>query len=194
MIGSAPWDLRRYLTLAGVLILHSLGLWALFDALSGGAFGAAPFVSVELLSLPTGPPSQVRPVFVRSKPLSSDRAGRLAVIAPGSVPAAVGPTSPSAGEGAGVDWAAEARRALQAYEIRSHRPSGNISVSGESGEEWLRQLQHHVGDQVRTPSGDWIVWISDDCYQVAKAGPNMYAGGAVLPQTVCLERVRTEGR
>ena len=95
---------------------------------------------------------------------------------------------------AGVDWAAEARRALKAYEIRSHRPPSNNSVSGEPGDMWLRQQQHHVGDQVRTPTGDWVVRISADCYQVAKSGPSLDAVGTTLPQPVCLDRANRADR
>jgi hypothetical protein len=83
------------------------------------------------------------------------------------------PDAPAAdGRGAGVDWAAEARRALNAFEIRHHeRPPSNVSVAGEPGNDyWLRQL-HHAGDQLKTGNGDWIIWTNADCYQIARADP-----------------------
>lgn len=104
------------------------------------------------------------------------------------------PASSSEGSGSGVDWKAEARRAVQAYEIRSHRPPRNTSVSGESSEEYLRQLQHHAGDRTRTPSGDWVIWISAECYQVATAAPSLYVAGVAPPPIICLEHSASDRR
>jgi hypothetical protein len=104
------------------------------------------------------------------------------------------PASSSDGKGAGVDWAAEARRALHAFEIRNHEPPSNNSVSSEPGDAWLRQVPHHAGEQFKTASGDWIVWINSSCYQVATAGPNVYAAYATLPQTSCHDQPGTVSR
>jgi hypothetical protein len=96
------------------------------------------------------------------------------------------PASSSDGSGSGVDWAAEARRALHAFEIRNRQPSINNSISSKPGEDnWWPQALHHAGDQFKTANGDWIVWINTNCYQVASSGPSAYALDAWQPQTIC---------
>jgi hypothetical protein len=98
------------------------------------------------------------------------------------------PEAPApAGRGAGVDWTAEARRALNAFEIRRHgQPPSNLSVAGEPGNDyWLRQL-HHAGDQLKTASGDWIVWTNTECYQIARADPITAEPTATSPEVTCV--------
>ena len=43
----------------------------------------------------------------------------------------------------------------------------------------------HGSFQMKTAGGDWIVWIDDNCYQIASWHSNATASGAVLPQTIC---------
>jgi hypothetical protein len=95
-------------------------------------------------------------------------------------------TGPSSGDGSGVDWHAEARRALQAFEIRNRQLSSNKSVSGRPEDDnWLPNAQHRAGEQLKTANGDWIVWINANCYEIASSGPNGYAIGAALPDAIC---------
>jgi hypothetical protein len=92
----------------------------------------------------------------------------------------------SNGDGSGVDWRAEARRAVQAYEIRNHEPESSDLVSGSPAEDqWWPRSRHNAGDQYKTANGDWIVWINSSCYQIAIAGGSAYAPGAAGPRTVC---------
>ncbi len=95
------------------------------------------------------------------------------------------------GPGGGVDWAAEARRALQAFEIRNHPPASYSSVSREAGEDaWWPRGEHRAGDKFKMPNGDWIVWVDSNCYQVASAESIGYAQGAALSRTICQEAAR----
>ena len=83
-----------------------------------------------------------------------------------------------------MNWSAEAHRAVRAYEIRRNQSSNSaLSVSSSLDEMGFRE--HHAGDQMKTAGGDWIVWINDNCYQVAGWRSNATAAGAVLPQTIC---------
>lgn len=96
------------------------------------------------------------------------------------------PPSGSDGNGSGVDWAAEARRAMQAWEIRRHQPPSNNSISGSPADDnWWPRAQHHAGDQFKTANGDWVVWINSSCYQVAGSAAPASALGAPLSQTIC---------
>jgi hypothetical protein len=105
-----------------------------------------------------------------------------------SLPSAAAPGS-SNGEGSGIDWAAEARRALQAFEIRHHQPAPNQSVSGGPEEEhWHPGTQHHAGEKFKNANGDWIVWIDANCYEIATAGSRAYAHVAPLTQPICRDQ------
>lgn len=99
----------------------------------------------------------------------------------------------SEGRGSGVDWAAEARRALQAFEIRSRPAESARSVSRDPAENnWAPPDKHHPGDRVKTADGDWIVWVNANCYQIASAASIGYPQGALLSQTVCEDPEKTE--
>ena len=86
-----------------------------------------------------------------------------------------------------MDWRAEARRALQAFEIRTNRRTIGDPTLGMSAEDNWAQSRHQAGDRYKTDSGDWIVWINSSCYQVASSASTPYAVGGPLPQTVCPE-------
>jgi hypothetical protein len=103
-----------------------------------------------------------------------------------SFSASPAPASSPDGEGSGVDWAAEARRALQAFEIRNHQPSASRSVSGRPEDDhWRQRGQHHAGERFKTENGDWMVWIDANCYEIARAGSGAYTHAAPLPEPIC---------
>lgn len=85
----------------------------------------------------------------------------------------------------GVNWAAEARRAVKAFEIRRDEQVSHATLGLSVWDGWLARQPHHAGEQMRTDSGDWIVWIDSNCYQVA----HWYAGArqdADPPVTTCV--------
>jgi hypothetical protein len=91
-----------------------------------------------------------------------------------------------------VNWAAEARRAVRAFDIRKHEPPIHESLSSSPAEDdWWPRTQHRAGDQYKIANGDWIVWINASCYQVASAGPSTYATDAALPRTICPDKTGT---
>jgi hypothetical protein len=67
----------------------------------------------------------------------------------------------------GINWAAESRRAVKAFEIRRDEQVTHASLGLSLWDGWLARQPHHAGEQMRTDSGDWIVWIDSNCYQVA---------------------------
>ena len=177
------WDRRRYATLAAVVALHATLLvlaWLYSPALHSG--GAAPR-ALELLYLPPSPPSKIRPDNFRPQRIGSDAV--ISVVSPAAGELPLAPMSGADGNGTGVDWRAESRRALQAFEIRNNTRSNGPEPSRASADmEGWQGARHRPGEQYKTDSGDWIVWIDSSCYQVAKAGSSS-ALGAVLPQTTC---------
>lgn len=173
------------MTLLVVLTLH-LALIAALVMSQTGSLPTSTVHSVELLFLPPVHLPKVRSENAPPRRLSGDTAITIAPPAldsPSTSPAA---GSSSDGSGSGVDWAAEARRALQAFEIRNHQPLSNKSVSSEPADDnWWPRARHHAGEQFKTANGDWIVWINASCYQVASSNLSAYALGTALPQTIC---------
>jgi len=85
----------------------------------------------------------------------------------------------------GVNWAAEARRAVKAFEIRRDQQVTHETLGISLWDSWLARQPHHAGERLRTENGDWIVWIDADCYQVA----HWHAGrpqDADPPTTTCV--------
>jgi hypothetical protein len=179
--------LRRYATLGVVLVAHMAVLAALLLGSRTIDTAASVNQSVELMYLPPAKMPTIRAESSLPRRLSADTA---IPIAPPVLDATT--TSPQAaasgsnGNGTGVDWRAEARRAVQAFEIRGHRPKSEYSMPGSAAEDsWWPRGRHFAGEQYRTSSGDWIVWINSSCYQIATSGANAFAPGALLPQTIC---------
>ncbi len=183
---SNNWGLRRCATLLFVIMLHVALLAALLTTSQTRRPSPPTANAVQLLYLPPVHLPKVRSEIARLHGSSGDMPIPIAPPALDSLSFSMSPAprSTSAGRGTGVDWAAEARRALQAFEIRRHNPSSaNLISSNPAEDNWWPQ--HHAGDQYKTPTGDWIVWITPNCYQVAGAGPSAYALGASLPRTIC---------
>ncbi len=102
---------------------------------------------------------------------------------PAFTPAA---SATASGEHAGVDWGAEARRALQSYEIRRRQPGADRALSGQPEDEyWVMHAERHPGDRFKTASGDWVVWINDDCYHVVSANAAAADQGIASRQIIC---------
>jgi hypothetical protein len=95
------------------------------------------------------------------------------------------------GRGNAVNWTAEAHRAVRAYEIRRNQGS-NRALSVSSSLDAVGASEHHAGDKFKTESGDWIVWINADCYQVASWHADSTVLDAISPQTICRKPVDPE--
>jgi hypothetical protein len=186
---SNRWGLPRYMTLLIVLALHMALLAVLVMASRTQNISASTSNSIELLFIAPATLPKIRSENSRPQHLSGDTAISVALpvldstsLSPSPSPIASG----SNGNESGINWAAEARRAIQAFDIRNHQGPSSRAISGSPAEDnWWPRAQHRAGDQFKTANGDWIVWINPRCYQVASAAPPAYAIGATLPQTVC---------
>jgi hypothetical protein len=192
---SQVWGLPRYITLAVVLVLHMALVVALLMA--SGTRTSSSFANqpIELIYLPPPAIPKIRAENSRPRHLSGDTAISVPLPVLDLTSPAASPGSASNGSGSGVDWAAEARRALQAFEIRKHQPPSNTTVSRSPAEDiWWPLARHHAGDQFKTASGDWIVWVSASCYQVATSAANANVPGPVMRPTVCVKQESREQR
>jgi hypothetical protein len=174
------------LTLIMVLMTHTALLVWLAAAWHTPRPDAAAAESVQLMVLPSAIPQRIRADNVRVRRLEAG--SPLSAAPPLLEGYTLAPETPSAsgtrGGGSGVDWAAEARRALQAFEIRSHQPAGNTSVSRSSPAEQPWWPAHRPGERFKTADGNWIVWIDSSCYQVATSSAST-SGSGPAPSTIC---------
>jgi hypothetical protein len=183
------WGTSRSIALIVVLALHFAVLALLVLASRNSHYGESAEQAVELVYLPAFKMPRVRADTVDRPRLKSDIAlAKIDVPVPLAPP--VGTSSSAAGSsstpggGSGVNWLAEAHRAVKAYEIRRDQPSDPAQSVSSTWDEWWPR-QHHAGDQYKTESGDWIVWISAECYQIAVAHSNPAAVSTSTPQTIC---------
>jgi hypothetical protein len=177
----------RYVTAATVLAVHLVLIAVLIMTPRTGKFATATANAIEIVFVAPADPPRVR---VMTNPARRGRHLTLtvepSVLESLSFPASPAPASSANGEGSGVDWAAEARRALQAFEIRNHQHSASQSVSGRPEDDhWPLHAQHHAGERFKTENGDWMVWIDANCYEIAHAGSGAYAHVAPLTEPIC---------
>ncbi|HEV7614149.1 MAG TPA: hypothetical protein VGO37_19890 [Steroidobacteraceae bacterium] len=177
----------RYVTFAVVMVLHlALVAWLMMPS-RAPLMSGSPDQPVEVLFLPSASAAKIHAERFRPLSLSGDTAISIEPPVLVSESSALSPSgSESDGSGPGVDWKAEARRALQAYEIRNREPPNDAALSVSPAEEsWWPQARHRPGARYKTANGDWIVWINSSCYQIATSAPGAFAPGATLPQTIC---------
>jgi hypothetical protein len=177
----------RYLIAGVVLAMHLALIAALVMAPGMAGTAGSTANSIELLYLAPVYPPKVHTLMANLPRRGNNLAITIEppVLESQAFPISRAQGSTANGEGSGVDWAAEARRALQAFEIRSHQPSANKSVSGRPEDDHWRPGVHYAGEKFKTANGDWIVWLNANCYEIASAGSGAYAHIAPLTEPVC---------
>jgi hypothetical protein len=177
---------ERYAAAVTVLAIHLVLIAALIMMPRTGKL-AATANAVELLFIAPAEPPKVR--VTANLPRRGQHLALTVeqpVLESLSFPAATAPASSGNGQSTGVDWGAEARRALQAFEIRNHQHSASQSVSGRPEDDhWPLRAQHHAGERFKTENGDWMVWVDANCYQIARAESGAAAHVAPLTEPIC---------
>jgi hypothetical protein len=151
--------------LLGVLALHMAVLTGLLIAAKTRRHATPTSTPIELLVLP----QNVAPT-APSSPTSSDRRKKVTAAplpAPPDALTAIAPNSPSDVVGPPVDWSQEA-----------HNVAENIARGAPAPEETRPRIlsnspfaappPHQKGDQIPTADGRWMVFVSEDCYQLSK--------------------------
>jgi hypothetical protein len=178
-----PAKISRTAVFIMVLLLH-LATLAVFLALTPPSRSAGVVEpAIELLALPPVAPPKMKFDHTRVQPWSTNI---VIALAPPLLNSSTqsGPGSTPDGRGPAVNWAAEAHRAVRAFEIRGHQTKNSaLSVSSTLDETGSRE--HHAGDQLKTSSGDWIVWINANCYQIASWHSDAPDFSALSPKIIC---------
>ena len=171
----------RLIILLTVLALHAATLALLLAASRTLSIAAPTAHSIEVMLIPPAKAARVRAENIRPERMSTNIATALAPPVLNSSSQSGSSSAPD-GHGSAVNWTAEAHRALRAFEIRRDQPpSSAISVSNSLDDWWPGE--HHAGDQFKTDSGDWIVWINANCYQIASWHSS--AMSTSPPRTIC---------
>jgi hypothetical protein len=184
-----PAKTLRPIVLFIVLALHVATLALLLARSRSLNIAAAAEHPIELVVLAPAKPPELRLQNTRPQPWSTNIAVALAPPALNSS-SQTGPGSAPEGHGPAVNWAAEAHRAVRAFEIRTHQTT-NSALSVASSLDVSGSHEHHAGDQMKTASGDWIVWISADCYQIASWHSDAPAFTAIAPRIICRSQATT---
>jgi hypothetical protein len=156
----------RWGAIIAVLALH-VGVIALL--LMGGRPGASFSPAAPALEVTVLPPLKRPTARADGAHLERLKVDVGLSLAPPSIDASwqSAPAGGSEGGTAGVNWAAEARRAVKAFEIRRDQQVTHDTLGISLWDSWLARQPHHAGERSRTDNGDWVVWIDADCYQVA---------------------------
>jgi hypothetical protein len=165
--------LAVHLATLALLLAHSRTLHA----------ASAAAQSIQLVVLPPVKPQELKIENTLPKRWSTNIAVTLVPPALNSS-SLTGPGSGPDGRGPAVNWLAEAHRAVRAFEIRTHQTT-NSALSVSSSLDVSGSREHHAGDELKTASGDWIVWINANCYQIASWHSDGPAVGPISPRTIC---------
>jgi hypothetical protein len=181
---SISWRAPRFIALIAAAALHVALIALLLTAGAVVRVSDSSYRPVELVYIPALPPPPVRAETGRPLRLRADIA--LTPVSPMVTSAPPASTSSGVGNhGRGVDWLAEAHRAVKAYEIRRDQPSESALSGRSPANDWWPQQGPHAGDSYKNEAGDWIVWIDADCYKVASWHSVDPAANAGPPQIVC---------
>jgi hypothetical protein len=186
MIGSTKSELRRYSTFVIVLAFH-LALVVALIRFSGTLPLSTP-IALELILIPTATTLRTRPPPI--PPNSFQAETKIAPTTPSAITIPQ-PAAPTESAESPIDWAGEAQRGgatavTPSPEIRSfdHRfPSESERPPNSIFDE---PPEHQAGEQFRTDDGRWVVYVSDNCYQISDpfASINDLANG-MSGQTYC---------
>jgi hypothetical protein len=157
------WGRSRYAALLGVLALHVAVLTGMLIAANTRTTPAA--IPIELLVLPQNVAPTVPPT-----PTSSDRRKRVTAALRSPPPDALTVTTPNpTSEVAGplVDWSQEAHNVAENI-ARTVPALDETKPFARSDSPFAEPSAHHKGEQIPTADGRWMVFVSDNCYQLSK--------------------------
>jgi hypothetical protein len=180
---------RRYLTFVIVLAFHLTLVMVIMRSFKITLLSTPISTPLELISIPAATTPTSRPPSVLPNSLHVDtKIARTPAPSGITIPQ---PVAPIEGAESPIDWIGEAQLAAsgaavpgpdtRSFDHRFPREAerGPKSIFDEPPE-------HHAGEQFRTDDGRWVVYVSDNCYQISDpfAPTNALASGMGV-QTYC---------
>jgi hypothetical protein len=192
MEASQAWGKSRYWAIVVVLAFHLLTIVIVVSSRSRRVLTSTTS-PIEILFLPPETAARIRPP--PALPNHSKRTEAAISAAPSTPTITLAPLSPSAAYlGPPIDWAEEAQTVAAAMaksdSLQTHQGS---DTTPSSQSPFAPPPTHHAGEQFRTDTGEWIVFVTDNCYQVSSPippSPNAIDNGMGL-QTYCLGKSHT---
>jgi hypothetical protein len=181
------WRPSRYGVLLVVLALHVTVIALLIASSKTVRLSVPTAILIEVAFLPPATPQRVRTITAPSPPLEMTRVppsvDTTLSLSPQLVPA-VGTF------GIPIDWADQVRTVADSVvantdtreSVLAPNPAPQKSIFSEPP-------AHHAGEQHRLDTGEWIVFISDNCYQISSAIPTVPTalGNGMGPSTFCID-------
>jgi hypothetical protein len=160
------WGRARYVSLLAVLALHVALITGLIIAAKTRFLATPTAAPIELLILPQNIAPTVPPPPALSDPRKKVAATPLAP--PPDALDLVTPNSPSEVAGPPIDWSEEAHKAAASL-ARSTPAPNDMKAAPPSNSPFALPPAHHKGEQIPTADGQWMVFVTDDCYQLSKS-------------------------
>jgi hypothetical protein len=164
---SQKWGRSRYIALLIVSALHVALVIALIIAAKTRVLLTAVPNPIELLVLSPDTAPQTAP-----PPASASRPKKVtpSAVPPSSAITIDQPAASADDVGPPVDWAQEAHNVAAGIAKESSAERRHDTAPAPSPRSpFAPPPVHHKGEQYPTADGQWIVFVSDDCYQVSKS-------------------------
>ncbi len=184
------WSRSRYLALLIVSVLHVAVVTGLVISAKTLVRTSSLAIPIELLILPQNAAPTDKPL-----PTALDHPKNEAVrppIAPPESLTAVPLNSASDLTGPPVDWSQEAHDAAMSM-AKASPPTDRTIPAPSSNSPFAQVPLHHKGEQIPTADGRWLVFVSDNCYQVSKSITHITnaTNTGVAIQTYCTRKSKT---
>ena len=184
------WRPSRYGVLLVVLALH-VTVIALLIASSNVRLSVPTVTLIEVVFPPPATAQRVRTITAPSPPLEVTRVtpsvDATLSLSPQLVPA-VGTF------GIPIDWADQVRTVADSVAANTDTRE-SVLAPGPTPQKsiFAEPPAHHAGEQHRLDTGEWIVFISDNCYQISSAIPTVpiALGNGIGPSTFCIDNSNT---
>jgi hypothetical protein len=159
---------RRSWTFVIVLAFHLALIMALMRFSKTLPLSTPIAAPLELILMAAAATPRTRPPFVRQDSFHVDTKVAPITPSPITIPRTAAPNESAESP---IDWAGEAQKAAAAATLGPEvRPFNHRSPS--ESERPPKSIfdeppEHHAGEQFRTDDGRWVVYVSDNCYQIS---------------------------
>jgi hypothetical protein len=190
MGGRKAWRPPQYRALVVVVALHAVLIAALIASSKTIRLSVPAMTLIEVAFLPPATAQRVRTDTSPSHPLERTRVtpslDATLSLSPELVPAA-------GSFGVPIDWADQAHTVATSMVANTDAAESGLApdLAAPRKSVFPDPPAHHAGEQHRLDTGEWIVFISDNCYQISTPTlPNILDNG-MGQSTFCLDNTST---
>ena len=186
------WRPSQYRTLVVVLAIHVAVIAALIASSKTLRLSVPAMTLIEVAFLPQATARRVRTETSPSPPLDRTRVtpsvDAILSLSPELVPAA-------GTFGVPIDWADQAQTVANSIVADTDAGASGVAPGLATPQKsiFADPPAHHAGEQHRLDTGEWIVFVSENCYQISSAIPTLPAApdNGMGQSTFCLDSSST---